>query len=399
MNLKQQLAALQKAMRAIVDGAKDREMTDAEVADLEAKTAEAVELKAKIERAEKIDALAAGIGDVEDETPDAGDSVGAKSLGEHFVKTAGDRLTGVKGQRFSAASTEFKAAIDPHLRPASLAPAYTDIDTRLVTGVRRRLTIADLLGSESISGAAITYFVEGALEGAPTTVAEGAAKPQLHLADPTAVTESLKKLAGFIKESDEIIEDLPWFVSVINGRLVYELDLLEENQLLNGNGNGSNLRGILQRSGIQTETSAAPEDNADALFRAITKVSTGSGLDADGLVINPIDYQRLRLAKDGNGQYFGGGFFSGQYGQGGMIEQPPVWGLRTVVTPAVEPGKALVGAFGQGGSVIRKGGTRVEATNSEGNDFTHNRITIRAERRLALAVRRPAAFVDVTLDN
>jgi hypothetical protein len=56
-----------------------------------------------------------------------------------------------------------------------------------------------------------------------------------------------------------------------------------------------------------------------------------------------------------------------------------------------------VGAFGQAGSVVSKGGVRVDATNTEGNDFTNNRITVRAERRLALAVRRPAGFVKTTI--
>ena len=154
---------------------------------------------------------------------------------------------------------------------------------------------------------------------------------------------------------------------------------------------------LLNRSGIQTETVSAAGDEADALFRAITKVSTATGLTADGILISPADYQKLRLSKDSNGQYFGGGFFSGQYGQGGVQEQPPLWGLRTVVSPAVSVGTAVVGAFTQGATVYRKGGVRVESTNSHASDFTSNLVTIRAEERLALAVRKPAAFVKVTL--
>ena len=136
---------------------------------------------------------------------------------------------------------------------------------------------------------------------------------------------------------------------------------------------------------------------ADTIFRAITKVTTGSGLDADGLVIHPSDYQTLRLAKDVNGQYYGGGFFSGAYGNGGLSEQPNVWGLKTVITPAIAAGTVLVGAFGQSATVYRKGGVRVESTNSHASDFTSNLVTIRAEERLALAVRRPVGFVKTTI--
>src|SRR5699024_4360400 len=112
----------------------------------------------------------------------------------------------------------------------------------------------------------------------------------------------------------------------------YLLSLAEENQLLNGSGTGNNVEGLLLRDGVQDESAASDADQADAIFRAMTKVQTATGLSADGLVINPADYQALRLAKDGNDQYFGGGFFQGQYGNGGILSQPPVWGLRTVVS-------------------------------------------------------------------
>lgn len=401
MNLKEKLAALQKSLLAIKTAADGREFTDAEMADIEAKSAEAVELKASIERAEKGAALIAAIGGTVD-VEDVRENVQAKSLGEHAANTLGSKLKGRRGERIAESSTEFKAAADTHVTggPAgSLGAALTTVDTRLVEGVRRRLTIEDLLGSETISGSALTYFVEGALEGAPTTVGENGQKPQIHFANPTPVTEALTKVAAFIKESDEIVEDLPWLVSSINGRLVYQLGIFIEDQLLNGNGTGTNVRGLLNRVGIQTETAADNTDNADALFRAMTKVSTGSGFEADGIVINPVDYQALRLSKDANGQYFGGGFFSGQYGNGVIQEQPPLWGLRTVVTPAIAAGTVLVGAFAQSSSAISKSGIAVEATNSHDDDFTNNRITIRAERRLTLAVRRPAGLVKVTLSS
>lgn len=392
--LMEQREAAFKAASALIDKVKAGD--ESAVAEAEAKMAEVKEIDAKMARVAKADALIDAIGKVEGEDSPP-DSAGAKSLGEFAAKSIGQQLKSVgRGAKFSLSTPEFKAAADVQVTPSSVVPTLTTFDTNIVSGVRRRLTVADLLGSESISGTAITYFVEGALEGDFALVGENGQKPQLHYADPTAVTEALKKIAGFIKESDEIIEDLPWFVSVINGRLLYNLGLFEENQLLSGSGTGANLTGILNRSGVQTETAADKTDNADALFRAITKTALNSGIDADGVVINPTDYQALRLSKDGNGQYFGGGFFAGQYGQGGITEQPPLWGLRTVVTPAIAAGTALVGAFAQAGSVIRKGGVRVESTNSDEDDFTNNRVTIRAEERLALAVRRPSGFVKVT---
>ena len=82
----------------------------------------------------------------------------------------------------------------------------------------------------------------------------------------------------------------------------------------------------------------------------------------------------------------------------GSRKNPPVWGPgKTVVTTATAVGTAIVGAFRAGGTVYRKGGVRVEQTNSDLGKFTSNIITTRIEERVALAVRYPAAFVKVTL--
>ena len=122
-----------------------------------------------------------------------------------------------------------------------------------------------------------------------------------------------------------------------------------------------------------------------------------SGFDADAILINPADYQNIRLRKDGNGQYYGGGFIYGQYGQGGVVEQPALWGVRTIITPAVSQGTCLVGAFALGASVIQgNSGLTVSIANQNEDDFIKNLVTILIEERLALAVRRPAAFVKIT---
>lgn len=401
------LAEHKAAAQAIVDKAvaEDRDMTDEELAAFDA--AEAAyrsadeRYKKGVEVHNRLSALSSDAG-VDEDGP--ADEAAAKSLGEFFVKSAGDRLKQIKGvSGASVSAPEFKAAADTHLTGGlggPLGPVLTEVDTSIVQTFRRP-TVTSLFGQGTLAGQAITYFVEGAREGNFATVAEGGVKPQIHYADPTPVTEALSKIAGFIKLSDEMIEDLDFLVSEINGRLLYDLSLIEESQVLNGTGTAPNLRGLLNRVGIQTEaaanTAGAGDDTADALFRAMTKVAVETGLSADGIVINPVDYQALRLSKDGNGQYFGGGYFSGQYGQGGIVEQPPLWGLQTVVSPAVAAGTAIVGAFGQGATLYRKGGVRVEATNSNASDFISNLVTIRAEERIALAVRRPSAFVKVTL--
>ena len=57
----------------------------------------------------------------------------------------------------------------------------------------------------------------------------------------------------------------------------------------------------------------------------------------------------------------------------------------------------MVGAFKASTTLYRKGGVRVESTNSDQGKFTKDIITTRIEERIALAVRMPAAIVKGTL--
>lgn len=403
MDLKGQREVALKAARELAELAKGegRALTEDEIVIMDEHLAKAdelsVQIKAEQESAERF-ARVAALAPV-DEIKDGG-MPEAKSLGEHFAKHVGeDGLAFVKSRAgATVGAPEFKAATDVHATTEYPAALLTDIDRTIVRGYRRPPVVADLLSTGSISGNAVTYYVEAGVEGDFATVAEKGQKPQLHNVAPTAVTDALKKIAAWWDVSDEMVEDLPFMVSEINNRGLYLLSMAEERQLLSGNGTGANLRGLLNRSGIQTETQAATGDSSqDALFRAMTKVQTATGLSADGIMINPADYQALRLSKDANGQYFGGGFFSGEYGVGGVVQQPSLWGLRTIVTAAVPAKTAVVGAFKAAATVYRKGGVRVESTNSDLGKFTSNIITTRMEERVALAVRVPAAVVKVTL--
>lgn len=336
-------------------------------------------LKEQIKTAEKAAQLLAQIGKDEGEQEGAEDT-SAKNLGEHFVKAA-KKANASKGQHFSVHTSEFKAATDTQTSPSGISQFATDLDYNVVTAPRTALVIRDLFGSETISGSALTYLVEGAMEGTPAVTAEGAKKAQVHFANPTPVTVSLKKITEFIKESDEYINDYPFLASAINGRLLYALGLKEQNELVSD---------LIGTSGIQTDSTSwtgttKADELADIIFSALMDVQEQSGYAADAIVLNPATWQLIRLGKDSNNQYYGGGYFAD--GQGKQL-----WGVPVVVTTAVTASQIIAGAFKTCGSVVSKGGVSVEATNSNEDDFLYNLMTIRAEERLALAVRRPAGF-------
>ena len=390
--LKAQLAALKDRIEAddqeaIAEGMKLR-------GEIETVTAE-------IETAEKKTDLLSMIGKKEQEDNTMPEIKTAQNLGEHFVKNMPES----HGKRFSITAPAFKAYNDPMAVGTPASPQVpralvTDIDRNIVTEVLPETYLRSLFGSESISGNALTYFVEGAIESNTTggqspygfdVVAEGAAKPQISFADPTAVTVALDKIAAFIKETDEYIEDAPFLASAINGRLLNYLRLREEDYLLTK----------LKAASITADTtswadSAGPQAIADLIFEKIQKVQADSGFAADAIIMNPKTWATLRLGKYGStNEYIGGGYFAD--GQGKQLWGIPVYTSSFVAAPVSgsAAGEIFVGAFRSCGSVVSKGGVAVEATNTDQDDFIKNRMTIRAEERLALAVRRPAGFVKI----
>lgn len=375
MNIKQMIAAAKaklaelepKVAEGDADAIKAAEETLAEIADLEAKLAEA-------ERKESVLAALKAAAPGEPAKVKA-----ARTLGEFAL--ANLKLDAMRAGTSKAAGTDFgfKAATDVHMS------SPVEVVDRNVVDIARNLAIRSLFGAETISGTALKYFVMGATEGAPAQVAEGAPKPQFHV-PYTPATATLEKIAGWFYETDELIEDNEFLRSAIDNRGLYALDQAIESYLMTE---------LLGTSGIGTVTKAP---TADSIFEAIMQVKSATNYDADAIVINPADYQTLRLAKDGtNGQYYGGGYFYGPYGNDEVMRQPGLWGLNTVVTSAVASGTVLVGAFRPGASVITKAGegTRVEVVTGDHDDRTNNRVTVIVEERLALATRIPAAFVKV----
>lgn len=307
-----------------------------------------------------------------------------KTLGDFAIKNLDFTALRAGAAKSAGTGFGFKAATSAH---TSTPIEYLDQNVVDVVS-QRNLAIRSLFGAESISGTSLKYFVLGSTEGAPTTVAENAPKPQFHVPyEPK--TASLQKIAGWYYETDELIEDNAFLKSSIDNRGLFELDQAIESYLMTT---------LLATSGVQTLSPAGSALTADDVFKAMMNVKSATNYDADAIVINPTDYQALRLAKDSNLQYYGGGYFYGAYGNTANSQQPNLWGINTVVTTAVTAGTVLVGAFRPGASVVTKqgDGVRVEVVTGDHDDRTNNRVTVIVEERLMLATRIPSAFVKVS---
>jgi HK97 family phage major capsid protein len=263
-------------------------------------------------------------------------------------------------------------------------------------------TVAELFMQAQTDQPTVRYMRETSYTNAADFIAEGDEKPEASF-NLEEVDAAVRKAAVWTKVTDETLEDFTQIRPYIDQRLSLMVRTKIDSDLLNGTGTAPQIAGLLGTSGIQTAemTSNTAVKLAEAIMNAITKVRVTGQFEPDAVVIHPNDYQKLRLATDGNTQYYGGGFFEGQYGTA-YNDPGRLWGLRLVQTTAISeidlatPGASnkgpVVGAFKLGGAVFYRNGLSVESTNTDQDDFINNLTTIRVEQRLALAVYRPLAF-------
>jgi HK97 family phage major capsid protein len=186
-----------------------------------------------------------------------------------------------------------------------------------------------------------------------------------------------------------MLEDAPATASVIDARLRWGVEIKEEDELLNGGGADPHILGYNMLPGLAPAVPMGTDTIADAILRQMTAIATTQLIMPDGFVINPSDWLNVQIAKNQQGNYLGSGPWA-------AAQQPMLWGISGVVTPAQAAAIALVGAFRSSSQVFRRSGISVEASNSHADFFIKNLVAIRAEERLALAVYREGAFGQVT---
>ncbi|WP_111860882.1 phage major capsid protein [Acinetobacter sp. CFCC 10889] len=338
----------------------------------------------------KLNELKARVDEVEQKAArrphDGGDEV--KSLGRQFVETEGFKSILANGNR-GRASMEVKATITSLTTDVAGAAGDLVQTTRLagiIAPPDRKLTVRDLLMPGRMDGNSLEYVQETGFTNAADMVAEGALKPQSDIKFDLKQTAA-KVIAHHMKASRQILDDASQLQSYIDGRLRYGLAFKEEQQILNGDGTGQNLLGIIPQATAYTKpagVATTAESTLDTLRFAMLQAILAE-YPASGHVLNPIDWTNIETLKDTSGQYIIGN------PQGAI--NPTLWALPVVQTQALTAGKFLTGAFSMGAQIFDRWLSRVEVATENEDDFIKNLVTILAEERLALAVYRPEAFI------
>jgi HK97 family phage major capsid protein len=219
------------------------------------------------------------------------------------------------------------------------------------------------------------------------TVARGALKPFLKIEfEPKTV--NVETIAVLSKVTEQDVDDAPRLVAYINGEMQLDIRVEEERQIVWGDGTN-------ELSGLFDTDNAIPEfDRAevgDSLIDTIRRIRTDlrkRKVTPNFVAIDPIDWEDIELQK-GTDEHYLWGLISDLRG-------PRIWSLRVVESDAMtnlETGerRVLVGDGIRGATIYDRQQTQL-AVGLMDDDFGRNLRTLRAEERLALAVKRSFAF-------
>lgn len=308
------------------------------------------------------------------------------SVGEMFTKS--DVFKAMQERRGGSARMELKAAIVN--ATGQNQPLVQDMRVPgIINNPDRRFTIRDALPVGRTSSNLVQFtrelvFTNNAGPQYASPARENVTKPEsgitFELANAPVVT-----LAHWIPVSKQVLDDAPQLQGYINGRLMYGLKLEEEDQLLNGNGSGSNISGLLDSGNYTAYNRAQTGDtNVDTLRRAITQGQL-SEYNVDTIVLNPADWEEIELTKSTTGEYV--------WTNPALVAGPQLWGRRIIATNSIAAGTFLAGSFSMGAQVWDRMDAQMLLSFENSDNFVKNMATLLVEERLALTVYRPSAFI------
>lgn len=302
-------------------------------------------------------------------------------MGQQFVKS--DAYKSFAEGRTQKARMEVKNTIIGG--DATVAP---DRKPGIVAGASQILTLESLFQSLPTSSNAIEFTKEASFTNNAAEADEGSAKAE------SAITFSLVNMpistvAHWVKISRQLAMDNAALAAYVETRMAYGVNRKVESQLATGDGAAPNISGIFKAGNYTAHGYLSGALGATlskfVLIRKVIGDLYAAGYAADGIVLNPVDWATMETEL----LTTAAGKVPFNYDQAGV---PRLFGLRVVQSVGVTADTFAVGAFGQAGTVHNREGIVVEMSESDSDNFTKNLITVRAERRLALAIEVPAAI-------
>ncbi len=269
---------------------------------------------------------------------------------------------------------------------ANVAP---DRRPGIVPGAAPVLTLESLLPSTATSSNAIEFTKEASFTNSAAEAAEGAAKAESALTW-SLVNMPVSTVAHWIKISRQLAMDNVALAAYVNARMTYGVNRRVETQLVSGNGTAPNISGFLNSGNFTAHGYANAALGTVlkklVLIRRIIGDLQNAGYAPDGIVLNPVDWAIIEndLMTEGSG--------NAARVSVDAVGRPTLFGLPVVASVGMTADNVAVGAFAQASMIYNREGVIVELSDSDSDNFTKNLVTVRAERRLALATEIPAAI-------
>lgn len=365
---------------------------DKKVQDVINKTNEEVQSASKIgrENKEAVNSLESQISDLNATMAELSQN-GVKLKEDKKVETVGNQF--VNSDAFknmqNGSSVKARFEIQNNTLTGSDATVAPDRQTGIVGGAFRQLRITDVLNTYNTTSNAIEYTRENVFTNNAAEAAEGTQKAE-SVVDFELVSVPVRTIAHFIKLSKQIMDDAPALASYVDGRMRYGVELREENQIISGDGVGANLSGLLNSGNYTVFTAQSGESAMLSIRRAIAQVKAAD-YAADVVILNPQDAMLIDIDKATDGHFINNPASV-------RASQPPTaWGLPVVESNAMPEGQFLVGSFAMAAALWARQGVVVDLFEQDGDNAQKNLVTLRAEKRCALSVYRPASLVGGTL--
>ncbi len=294
------------------------------------------------------------------------------------------QLRGEEAMKFEQKA--FDAATLPDLGTDTVI--YVDRDPEIVRFAEPEiLTIRDVLNETTTTSDAIKYVKISEVTRAAATVARGGLKPLLKIVF-TPATVNVETIAVLSKVTEQDVDDAPRLVGTINGEMTLDVKVEEERQITWGSGTNELLGLFAPANNIPEFARASAGDTMIDTIRKMRTDLRKSRVTPNFVAIDPLDWETVELAK-GTTDYYIWGLVSDMRG-------PRIWSLRVVESDAMtnlETGerRVLMGDGVRGATIYDRAQIQL-AVGFMDDDFGRNLRTLRAEERLALAVKRSFAF-------
>jgi HK97 family phage major capsid protein len=231
----------------------------------------------------------------------------------------------------------------------------------------------------------------GSLDSGAAEAVEGAIRAEetgLDLATEGVVTAV--GVSAWKKVHRYALDDTPGLATMINSRLLYTVERRIESQILNGNGTGPNLLGVLATSGIGAIAYVAATPLADLILQGLTAVRL-SNAEPSAVLLNPSTYETmLTRTATGSGE---------RLDSGGAFVSPgdSLWGVSVIQSSLCPTNLAVVADWGRACTLFVREGATLKVSDSDQDDFLRGQVTVMAETRVGLAVWQPTAVATVAL--